>query len=97
NLVRSFPKDTKSGSPSIFPELPYNLRGGGGSGGAAGASSVDTARVLVSRPPRYIIHRKLFRCGRVQNSVDFASSPESSSVTPSNAVYGAGLPSFSSD
>lgn len=57
NLVRSFSNDTKSGSPSFLSEIPYNLRGGGGSGGAAGASSVDTARVLVSRPPRYIIHR----------------------------------------
>ncbi|TYI71479.1 hypothetical protein E1A91_D08G298400v1 [Gossypium mustelinum] len=63
NLVRSFPKDTKSGSPSFFPELPYNLRGGGGSGGAAGASSVDTARVLVSRPPRQVV--SLWTCSKL--------------------------------
>ncbi|XP_022731893.1 uncharacterized protein LOC111286275 [Durio zibethinus] len=61
NWVRSFSNDTKSGSPSFFPEVPHNLRSGGG--GPAGVSAADSSRVLTTRPPRQVV--SLWTCSKL--------------------------------
>ncbi|XWS70119.1 hypothetical protein CRYUN_Cryun03dG0021800 [Craigia yunnanensis] len=67
NWVRSFSKDTKPVSPSFLPEIPYNLRSGGGGGEPAGASSAlssaDSPRVLVSRPLKQVV--SLWNCSKL--------------------------------
>ncbi|XVF48842.1 hypothetical protein PTKIN_Ptkin03bG0220900 [Pterospermum kingtungense] len=60
NWVRSISNETKSGSSSLFAEIPYNLRGGGGE--PAGAS-VDSSRVLATRPPRQVV--SLWTCSKL--------------------------------
>ncbi|EOY30175.1 hypothetical protein QUC31_020389 [Theobroma cacao] len=62
NLVRSFSKDTKSGSPTSLAEIPYKL-GGGGAGASAALSSENTSRVLVTRPPRQAV--SLWTCSKL--------------------------------
>ncbi|XP_022754768.1 uncharacterized protein LOC111303034 [Durio zibethinus] len=65
NWVRSFSKDTKSVSPPLLHEISYNL--GSGGRGPAGASStlssVDSSRVLVTRPPRQVV--SLWTCSKL--------------------------------
>ncbi|OMO86370.1 hypothetical protein COLO4_21218 [Corchorus olitorius] len=67
NWVGSLSKDTKSGSSSFFPEIPKNLRGGGGEGGSIGVSaalhSSHSSGALINRPARQVV--SLWTCSKL--------------------------------